>query len=104
MDGLADRVARSRHVRRNRGIPGGRAVERRRRGFGFGAFQVMSCAALFVTEGGLTDGVSHGLDAVIGAVELASIAMVWLAFFPPALYRDWISGATTSATGATGES
>ena len=36
---------------------------------------------------------SASMDSVVGAIELASIAMVWFVFFPPSFYRRWIEGA-----------
>jgi hypothetical protein len=31
-------------------------------------------------------------DTLIGAVEILSVAAIWLVFFPPAAYRRWIAG------------
>ena len=36
---------------------------------------------------------SATMDALEGAFEMLTIAMIWLAFFPPALYRSWIARA-----------
>jgi len=36
-------------------------------------------------------------DVVVAAVEVAAIAMIWLVFFPPAFYRNWIDGVATPA-------
>jgi hypothetical protein len=33
---------------------------------------------------------SAGWDTLIGAVEILSVAAIWLVFFPPAVYRRWI--------------
>jgi hypothetical protein len=30
--------------------------------------------------------------AFYGAVEIASLVMIWLVFFPPAIYRRWFNG------------
>ena len=40
---------------------------------------------------------THGVftawpDAAMGVFEVLTIAIVWLAFFPPAFYRNWING------------
>jgi hypothetical protein len=42
-------------------------------------------------------------DNLIGALEIFSIAAIWLAFLPPAAYRRWIAGAG-AVTGAVEES
>ena len=31
-------------------------------------------------------------DRLVGAAEIASIAMIWVVFFAPAFYRSWING------------
>jgi hypothetical protein len=31
-------------------------------------------------------------DALYGTIEIASLVMIWLVFFPPAFYRRWING------------
>ena len=41
-------------------------------------------------------------DATIGALEILTIAIVWLGFFPPAAYRRWINGAAPMAKTAEG--
>jgi hypothetical protein len=35
---------------------------------------------------------SSFLDQLAGVLELISIALIWLVFFPPRLYRRWMSG------------
>ena len=35
---------------------------------------------------------SSFLDQLAGVLELISIALIWLVFFPPRLYRRWLSG------------
>jgi hypothetical protein len=67
--------------------------------FAFGALQVLACVALFFADQANLAGeaMSRPLDAVLGFTEIASIAMVWLAFFPPAAYRTWIAGAAEPA-------
>jgi hypothetical protein len=36
-------------------------------------------------------------DVLVAGVEILSIAMIWLVFFPPAFYRSWIHGAAPVA-------
>lgn len=38
------------------------------------------------------------MDALVGGLELLSIAVLWLAFTPPAFYRAWISGTSAEET------
>ena len=40
---------------------------------------------------------SAPIDALVGAIEITAIAMVWLVFFPPACYRRWVAGAELTA-------
>jgi hypothetical protein len=37
------------------------------------------------------------MDTLVGITEMISIAMIWLAFFPPRFYRRWVRGATPAA-------
>jgi hypothetical protein len=30
-------------------------------------------------------------DALLGGTEFASVAVLWLAFFPPTFYTNWIT-------------
>ena len=39
-------------------------------------------------------------DAIYGAVEVASLLMIWLVFFPPAFYRRWIDRLGTAGDAA----
>jgi hypothetical protein len=39
-------------------------------------------------------------DTLIGAGEIVSIALIWFIFFPPALYRQWITGFASRANTA----
>lgn len=68
-------------------------------------FGVMQVAAMIVeipmNVGFETQGVfTTGPDAVMGALEIATIAIVWLAFFPPIFYRNWINGTPPAADAA----
>ncbi len=69
----------------------------------FGAFQVLACGAIIVmaldTRG--DNIVSGWSDSLLSATELASIAMLLLAFFPPAAYLRWIAGSGSSAISQT---
>jgi len=40
------------------------------------------------------------IDAAEGLAELASIGLIWLASFPPASYRNWITGSAVRGAGA----
>ena len=65
----------------------------------YAAAGVLASAALFFVEGlPVNDTTSRGLDALIGSLELASIAAIWLAFFAPLSYRNWISRAHVRAS------
>jgi hypothetical protein len=37
-------------------------------------------------------------DRVLGSFEILTIATIWIAFFPPALYRSWMRGAAMAQT------
>ena len=59
----------------------------------FGGFQLLACFAdlswAHDQEGGET--VSMLSDALLGGAEIASVTLLWLAFFPPRLYQNWIT-------------
>jgi hypothetical protein len=60
----------------------------------FGFCQTAACAselswAYGNSTGGAAASISEGL---LGVTEIASIAVLWLAFFPPLVYRRWIDG------------
>ena len=59
----------------------------------FGGFQVLACFAdLYWAHdkaGGET--VSMLSDALLGGTEIASVMLLWLAFFPPRSYQNWIT-------------
>jgi hypothetical protein len=60
----------------------------------FGFCQVAACAAeLIWAYGNSAAGVASSFgDGLLGAAEIASVAALWLAFFPPRAYRRWIDG------------
>ena len=45
--------------------------------------------------------VSGWSDSLLSATEIASIAMLLLAFFPPAAYLRWIAASTSDANSPT---
>ncbi len=45
---------------------------------------------------------SDSLALLVGSLEVAPVALVWLAFFPPAVYRHWIEGTAATAVAAEG--
>jgi hypothetical protein len=46
----------------------------------------------------LTQELSAAMDYLLMTTELISISMVWLVFFPPAVYRRWIQRAAPAAS------
>jgi hypothetical protein len=59
----------------------------------FGGFQCLACLAdlLFAADISGNQAVSLFSDALLGGSEIASVAVLWLAFFPPPFYSDWIT-------------
>jgi hypothetical protein len=60
----------------------------------FGCFQVLACLAdlAFANEVSANQTISLVTDALLGGAEIASVALLWLAFFPPVFYSNWITG------------
>ena len=60
----------------------------------FALFQVGLCVVVLpqYAEYQATNQFAATWDAIYGAIEVASLIMIWLVFFPPALYRRWING------------
>jgi hypothetical protein len=59
----------------------------------FGGFQTLACLA-DLSYAAAIDGaqtISLLTDALLGGSEIASVAVLWLAFFPPLFYSDWIA-------------
>jgi len=50
----------------------------------------------------LTQHWSGSLDLLTGSLDVVPVALVWLAFFPPARYRRWVEGTATPVTAAEG--
>jgi len=59
----------------------------------FGGFQFLACLAdlSFAADLSGNQTVSLISDALLGSSEIASVAVLWLAFFPPPFYTDWIT-------------
>jgi hypothetical protein len=59
----------------------------------FGGFQVLACLAdlYWAYDLKLSETISHFSDALLGGTEIASVALLWLAFFPPRFYTNWIT-------------
>lgn len=64
-----------------------------------GALWVLLELALFPQEIGYEakQEFSAALGILSGLLEVAPVALIWLAFFPPAFYRRWIAGGATAA-------
>jgi len=50
----------------------------------------------------LTGQWSTAPDLLAGVLEIVPIVLVWLAFFPPAFYRNWIEGTPVMTSGGAG--
>jgi hypothetical protein len=61
----------------------------------FALFQVGLCLVVLpqYAEYQATNQFTATWDAIYGAIEVASLVMIWLVFFPPAFYRRWINRA-----------
>jgi len=71
----------------------------------FGLCQVISCGAdLFWAYTNSTDASGAWLaNGLLSATEIASVAILWLAFFPPLAYRRWIDARTALRSAEPGE-
>lgn len=60
----------------------------------FGAFQFVACLAdlSFAADISGNRAISTMSDVLLGSSEIASVAVLWLAFFPPRFYVNWITG------------
>jgi hypothetical protein len=72
---------------------------------GFGFCQIIGGAVEIVwAYGNSAAGTALPLmDGLLGAAEIASVAFLWLAFFPPRVYRRWIDGRAASLSTAAEE-
>jgi hypothetical protein len=59
----------------------------------FGCFQTLACFAdlSFANDVSATQTASLISNLLLGSSEIASVAVLWLAFFPPRFYSDWIT-------------
>jgi len=60
----------------------------------FGALQVASSVALIPMYSSYAEEqlFAAWADALVGGLELASLAVLWFVFFPPVAYRRWLGG------------
>jgi len=60
----------------------------------FGGFQVLACLSdlSLANDISSTQAVSTISNVLVGGTEIASVAVLWLAFLPPRFYRRWIDG------------
>jgi hypothetical protein len=68
----------------------------------FGGFQVLACLTdiLLTIDFAADREISGAADLLLGGSEVAGLAALWLAFFPPAAYLDWVGGSNQSADAA----
>jgi hypothetical protein len=68
----------------------------------FGAFQTLACFSdiLVTLDLAVDRELSTWADSALGGCEIAGIAVLWLAFFPPASYLAWLAGSKRAADGA----
>jgi hypothetical protein len=59
----------------------------------FGGFQSLACLAdlSFANDVSAIQTASLISNLLLGSSEIASVAVLWLAFFPPRFYSDWIT-------------
>ena len=59
----------------------------------FGGFQVLACLAdlYWAHDRNVSKSISMVSDALLGGTEIASVALLWLAFFPPLFYTNWVT-------------
>ncbi len=59
----------------------------------FGGFQILACLADLSYAGDLTNGETASLvsEVMLGGTEIVSVAVLWLTFFPPRGYSNWIN-------------
>ena len=65
----------------------------------FGGFQVLACLSdiLLAIDVAANQAISGAADLLLGGCELAGIAALWLAFFPPTAYLNWVVGSKRAA-------
>jgi len=59
----------------------------------FGGFQVLACLSDLSLANDISSARAVSLisNALLGSTEIASVVLLWLAFFPPTLYANWIA-------------
>jgi len=59
----------------------------------FGGFQCLACLADLSFANDISNSQAASLisNVLLGGTEIASVAVLWLAFFPPRFYSDWIT-------------
>jgi hypothetical protein len=59
----------------------------------FGSFQLLACSAdlAWANDIEASQTVSTASDLLLGFAEIASVSVLWLAFFAPDFYTDWIT-------------
>jgi len=59
----------------------------------FGGFQCLACLADLSFANDISNSQTASLisNVLLGGTEIASVAVLWLAFFPPRFYSDWIT-------------
>ena len=65
----------------------------------FGALQASSCLVLLpqYSEYETTSQFTATWDILIGGLEIVSVTVISLVFFPPAFYQRWINGVAAAA-------
>jgi hypothetical protein len=63
----------------------------------FGVLQVLACGVLLIvySQEASAGAAARWADMLLSATEVSSVGMLWLAFFPPTFYRNWIVGSGT---------
>jgi hypothetical protein len=59
----------------------------------FGFSQIASCVAdlRWAYQNSVTTGAASMGDELLGFVEISSVAVLWLVFFPPSIYAKWVA-------------
>ena len=62
----------------------------------FGGFQILACLAdlSYATDISNNQAASLISEVLLGSTEIVSVAVLWLAFFPPRFYTNWIDRRT----------
>ena len=70
----------------------------------FGVLQVLLCLILLpqYAEYEASNQFTQAWDTLYGAVEIFSLVMIWLVFFPPDFYQRWINGNASAPNQAEG--